>query len=88
MQYSKVQVGAVAKELQKRFMNGEVESHELVVTLLAMEGAGRITPTDMKNILLTVFFGDTKGVIAALKKAAGIVTPEMIAEIIAETDIL
>lgn len=85
MKYTKAQVNTVAKEMQRRYIEGEVEGHEIVLALLAMEKAGRITIEDIRFILLYIFYGNRQAVIRVLAKAGNMVTAELIDAIINES---
>lgn len=86
MTYSKKQLDAVAKHLRDRFMAGEVEGHEIVVALISMVKAGRITLDDVSPLLFTVYFGNPQGVMTALEKAHSLIDDKMIDEIIKEVN--
>jgi hypothetical protein len=86
MRYSPKQIEAVTKELQNRFVAGEVKNYEIVVTLIAMSEAGRISQTDIKDMLYNVFFGNPKGITRALEVAKDIIDKDLIDTIVKEVN--
>lgn len=84
--YNSKQVKAIANELKRRFMLGEIEGHEVVVTLLAMAKAGKIKSDDIVDILLVVFSKNMQGVLRSLSRASSLVDDTMIDEILSEVE--
>lgn len=82
MRYNQAQIDAVVKELRRKYINVEAESHEIAVSLIVMVKTGRISVEEMQCMLLAVFFNNAKGAIQALKKAEMLIDEEMITDII------
>ena len=84
--YNDNQVKALARELQHRFITNTVQDYEIVVTLVAMEKAKKVTPEHVADILMYVFFGNKQGVLRALKRAKPFMTDALIDAVIAEVE--
>jgi hypothetical protein len=82
--YTEKQVQAVAHELRDRFIKLSVKDYEIVITLLSMEKAGKITADNIAQILLYVYFGNKGGVLKALERAKPLVSDALIDAVIAE----
>lgn len=82
MLYNEAQIKAISTDLQKKYLAGECESHELVVALISMEAAGKINTDDIKDILIYVFCQNVKVVINALKKVKLLIDVKMIDSIL------
>lgn len=72
--YSSEQVNAVKEYLKTKFFKGEIESVELVTTLIAMNRAEKISENDVANIVLDIYMGNVEGALRALEKASHILS--------------
>lgn len=86
MAYSQSKTEAVATHLRTRFMEGNVEGHEIVVALISMVKAQKIQIDDVAPILSKVFFENPQGILAALEKASTLVDDELVESIINEVN--
>ena len=82
--YNDNQVKALARELQNRFFKNTVNDYEIVVTLMALEKTGKVTPEHIADILMYVFFGNRQGVLRALERAKPFLQDALIDAVIAE----
>lgn len=80
--YSSEQVNAVKEYLKTKFFKGEIESLELVTTLLAMHRAEKITEDDAANIVLDVYMGNAEGALRALTNASKVISDNDIDQIL------
>lgn len=60
MAYSQSKTEIVATHLRTRFMEGNVEGHEIVVALISMVKAEKINLDEVAPILSTVFLNNRK----------------------------
>ena len=81
--YSIEQISTVSQYLKNKFFIGEIESLELITTLIAMNRAKKITEENMAEILIDVYIGNVKAIHEVLKKASRIIEEKDIDEIIA-----
>ncbi|MFE6076111.1 MULTISPECIES: hypothetical protein [unclassified Paenibacillus] len=86
MAYSQSKTEAVATHLRNRFMEGNVEGHEIVVALISMVKAQKINIDDVAPVLFNVFFDNPEGILSALEKASTLVDDELIDSIINEVN--
>jgi hypothetical protein len=84
MRYTELQVNAILGELRKKFIAGEVDGSEIVIALVAMEQSGKIDTTDIRSVLLGVYYGNLSGVLRALHTASTLMDRKMIDGIIKE----
>lgn len=80
--YSNEQINTISKYLKNKFLNGDIESIELVTTLMAMHHAEKISEDDVVKIMLDVYRGNAKGAIRALQKTSMIISDEDIDQIL------
>lgn len=80
--YSGNQLSVVSDYLKSKFLSGEIESLELVTTLMAMNRAGKIDEDGVAKILTDVYMGSTEGALRALRKASQIISDKDIEEIL------
>jgi|GEM_PF-4161296 len=84
MLYNDKQISAVSKELQRKFIAGECEAHDVVITLIALNKAGRIVESTVKEVMMNVFFHNRAGVLRALQKAEDLIDEMTINNIVSE----
>lgn len=82
MYFSKEQVINIAKYFKNKYFQGEIEPHELAVAIITMVVAEKITEMDAAFIFSEVFLGNMQAARRALKKAEGILSDELVQEII------
>lgn len=76
----------VANHLRARFMEGNVEGHEIVVALISMVKAEKIELDEVAPILQTVFFEQPQGILLALEKASTLIDDQLIDSILQEVN--
>ncbi|MCW3790962.1 hypothetical protein OM416_05170 [Paenibacillus sp. LS1] len=86
MAHSQSKTETVATHLRTRFMEGNVEGHEIVVALISMVKAGKINLDEVAPILSTVFFEQPQGILLALEKASSLIDDELIDSILHEVN--
>ncbi|MCM3135987.1 hypothetical protein M3629_24760 [Paenibacillus polysaccharolyticus] len=86
MAYSQSKTENVANHLKMRFMEGNVEGHEIVVALISMVKAEKIELDEVAPILQTVFFEQPQGILLALKKASSLIDDQLIDSILQEVN--
>lgn len=80
---SETQVTAIANELQRRVHSGEAEGDIIVVTLISMAKAGRLSSEHINKILLTIY-GDKVKILAVLIEAQKVMNEDLVNSIISE----
>ena len=65
--YSNEQVNTISKYLKNKFLNGDIESIELVTTLMAMHRAEKISEDDVVKIMIDVYRATQKGLLGHCK---------------------
>lgn len=76
----------ITEELKNKFIAGEAKDYEIVITLVTMAKAGRITVDDIKPMLMSIHSDNKIDAIIALSKAQKLIDENMIDEIIAEVE--
>lgn len=84
MLYNDKQIKAISKELQRKFISGECEAYDIVITLIALNKAGRIAESTIKEVLMFVFFHNRLGMLKALHKAESLIDEMTINNIVSE----
>lgn len=82
MAYTPKQVEAIANHLQQRYEKGEIDKVSAVTAVIAMGASGRITETDVYQILLTMNKGSRMDLLASLIHARPYINKKLIDEII------
>ena len=80
--YSNEQVNNVSKYLKNKFLNGGIDSIELVTTLMAMYRAEKLSEDDVVKIIVDVYMGNIKSAIKALHKTSILISDEDIDQIL------
>ncbi|MEK3838176.1 MULTISPECIES: hypothetical protein [unclassified Paenibacillus] len=80
---SEAQVTAIANELQRRVHSGEAKDNIVVVTLLSMAKAGRLSSMNINKILHDIYDDKVK-ILAVLIEAQKVIDEEMVNSIIKE----
>jgi hypothetical protein len=80
--FQKKQIANIAEYLKNKYFNGDVEPHELAVTIISMVVAGKITEDDAAFIFSKVFLGNIDGARRALKKAEKVLSDSALNDII------
>ncbi|WP_145331774.1 hypothetical protein [Paenibacillus xylanexedens] len=84
MAYSQSKNETVAHHLRARFMEGNVEGHEIVVALISMVKAEKIELDEVVPILQTIYFEQPQGMLPALEKASTLIDDQLIDSILQE----
>ncbi len=83
--YNKKQLEVITADLQCRIVKGTAKPYEIVIMLVVMEKAGKITVESIKDVLLDVL-GNKVAVLKALNKALPLIDDKMIEDIVREVE--
>lgn len=80
--YTDKQLENVIQFLDAKYLLGEIEPHELVVTLLSMVKAEKINESQAAHVLMRIFMDNPEAVKKALDKAKIVADDKTLDEIV------